>query len=79
MINLKFNLTDLAVEARAKKTNILRVLFDAHIYKQISRETFELSGRSHSNNIVQIADYGLDYINVRIKTKGVIEKIGNGK
>jgi hypothetical protein len=75
LINLKLNLAGLGFEAQRKKTNILRVLFDDYIYKHVTRGEFEASGRSN-NMMVQIADHGLDYITVRIKTEGATEAIG---
>lgn len=76
MINTKFDLDVLAIEADKQGINVLRYLFDTHIYKHISRERFIKSGRAYNNTIVQIADHGLDHINVRIKTKGANETIG---
>ncbi len=75
MINLTFDLSVLAVEAEENKTNILRYLFDTHIYKHLSREEFKRYAKGHNYGMVQIADHGLSHINVRIKTKGVNETI----
>lgn len=76
MINTKFDLDVLAIEADKQGVNVLRYLFDTHIYKHISEEKFKRSGRAYNNTIVQIADHGLDHITVRIKDKGANETIG---
>ncbi len=75
MINTKFDLNVLAIKANKQGMNVLRYLFDTHIYKHISRLKFKKAGRGHNNTLVQIADHGLDHINVRIKTKGSNETI----
>ena len=76
MINTKFDLNVLAIKANRQGLNVLRYLFDTHIYKHISRSKFAKSGRAHNNTIVQIADNGVDQITVRIKTKGANETVG---
>lgn len=77
MINTKFDINVLTIEANKRGVNVLRYLFDTHIYKHISREKFIKSGRAYNNTIVQIADHGLDHINVRIKTEGVNATVGD--
>lgn len=76
MITTKFDLNILAVKARRSGVNVIRHLFDNHVYNHITKEAFEASSRAHNNSMVQIADHGLDHITVRIKTKGASEKIG---
>ncbi len=76
MITTKFDLNILAIKAQREGKNVLRYLFDTHVYKHITREAFEICSRGHNNSMVQIADHGLDHINVRIKTKGANETIG---
>ncbi len=76
MITLKVDLIGLALDARRKKTNMFRVLFDDYIYKHVERKDFEVCSRGHNNSMVQINDHGLDHVSVRIKTKGAKEKIG---
>ncbi len=76
MITTKFDLNVLAIKANRQGTNVLRYLFDNHIYKHIEKAEFERLSKSHNNSVVQISDHGLDNINVRIKTKGAKETIG---
>ncbi len=76
MINTKYDLNILAIKANRQGQNVLRYLFDNHIYKHISKEKFEAGSRHNNNSIVQIADHGLDHINVRIKTEGAKEIVG---
>lgn len=78
MITTQYSHHDLYVEAVKKKTSVVRLLFDNHIYKMIDRRDFEASSRGHNNSMVQIADHGGDHIDVRIKTEGMNEKIGRG-
>ena len=75
MINLEFDLIGLSIEAKKKKTNIIRVLFGDYIYKHVTRKDFVYNSGTHNNSLVQVSDHGLDNINVRIKSK-VSEKIG---
>jgi hypothetical protein len=76
LITTTFDYQKLHAEAVRKKTNIVRVLFDGHIYKKISKLDFEASSRGHNNSMVQVSDNGLDHIDVRLKTQGVNERIG---
>ena len=76
MINTKFDINILAVKAKRSGVNVIRYLFDNHVYKHVTKQAFESSSKAHNNSMVQIADHGLDHINVRIKTKGASEKIG---
>ncbi len=76
MINTKFDLNILAIKANKRGMNVLRYLFDTHIYKHVTKEAFERSSKGHNNSMVQISDHGLDNINVRIKTEGAKETIG---
>ncbi len=78
MITKKFNYTDLYLEAVKRKTSVIRLLFDTHIYKMIDKRDFEMSSRGHNNSMVQVADLGTDHITVRVKTKGMNELIGKG-
>lgn len=79
MITTEFNHQDLYDEAVKKGTNVVRLLFDNHIYKMIDKKDFEISSRGHNNSMVQISDLGGINVSVRIKTKGRLEKIGNGQ
>jgi hypothetical protein len=45
----------------------------------IDKKDFEISSRGHNNSMVQISDLGGINVSVRIKTKGRLEKIGNGQ
>lgn len=76
MLTTKYDLMDLAIQARNERKSVLRHLFDTHIYKHVTKKDFVSSSKGHNNSMVQIADHGLDHIKVRIKTKGVSEKIG---
>jgi hypothetical protein len=75
LITTQFDYRELFREAVEKKTNVLRILFDTHIYKIIRKEDFVSSSRSHNNSMVQISDLGTETISVRVKTQGVNERI----
>ena len=79
MITTTFDYQRLHAKAVRKRTNIIRVLFDGHVYKKISKLDFEASSRGSNNSMVQISDNGLSHLDVRLKTEGVHERIGNGK
>jgi hypothetical protein len=64
------------MESKLRGENIVRVLFDDHIYKHVSRKAFEASSRCRASSKIQVADHGKGHIEVRIKTEGVNERIG---
>ncbi len=72
MITTKLNYADLLWQAKKKEVSILRYLFDAHVYKHVTKRKYETSCR-RQDNIVQIIDHGSDHVELIIKVKGADE------
>lgn len=76
MLTLNIDYNNLLKESILRDVPIVRVLFDDHIYKEVSRTVFEVSSKGHNNGIIKISDNGFNAVEVRIKTEGVDERIG---
>jgi hypothetical protein len=53
---MRFNIKDLAFEARLVGKNILRFLFDHHVYTKMRKRDFEFSSKRNAGRYVSITE-----------------------